>query len=369
MVMSPRDAEAAGSAMVPAGPARGLLRSLIAAGWSQTRLSGQLAGPSWKVSEIMRNTRISAADDLAVTAVYELLADRMPPEGTHRERIAASRARNLAGRHGWAPPPGHVRPASVPRRRRLTAAAATMTEYTTREPRVTAALAQEMLRSLIAAGWSQAQLAGRLGMDPGNFNVILTGRKRIAMATHCAVAALYRRLAEQMPPEGTPRERAAATHARNLADARGWSPPPGHIRPHRAAEANRAALERALREGADTARPPLKGRALAEDAIELAGYGVSREDIIRRLGVRWKTIEQAITRRNREMAKAAGAPAASAPAAVVITLDPPGRLGCGTILALLLHQELGEPACERCAANAARRGYRVRTAAGTGLAA
>jgi len=76
--------------------------------------------------------------------------------------------------------------------------------------------------------------------------------------------------------------------------------------------------------------------------------------------VPWKTIEQAVTWRNRKLA-AAEAAAAVAPAAEVITLGW-GRRGCGTILALLLHAELGEPACDRCQANADRRGYQVRGA-------
>jgi hypothetical protein len=58
------------------------------------------------------------------------------------------------------------------------------------------------------------------------------------------------------------------------------------------------------------------------------------------------------------------------PAVEVAALEPGAtRRGCGTILAVLLHQALGEDVCSVCLANAARRDYPIRVPAGMGLAA
>jgi hypothetical protein len=47
---------------------------------------------------------VRAGTARAVCALYDELWDQPPPEGTHRDKIAASRARNRAAAHGWPPP-------------------------------------------------------------------------------------------------------------------------------------------------------------------------------------------------------------------------------------------------------------------------
>lgn len=293
---------------------------------------------------------------------------------------------------------------------------ATMVEYERRSPtriRVSAWPAQGLLWSLTAAGHTQESLAGHLGMTLWKFTAML-GRRRIAVPTHQAVLCLYGQLARQAPPCGTSRERAAAGRARGGAAALGWDPPPARVRrdgrpqmrrgPVEAlaaawaemashgmgrAEAaarlrvSRGTLDKAISRQAVACRDleetsmtkkrehwPPRGSALAENAIELAGYGVTRAEMAERLGASAYAIDQAVTRYNRKQA-AETAPA-GLPAAVLALVPVPDkgrRRGCGTILALLLHQALREDICEACQVNAAGRGYPVRTAAGTRLAA
>lgn len=79
------------------------------------------------------------------------------------------------------------------------------------------------LRALVAAGWPQAQLAARLGMNPTNLGSLLR-RDAILQRTADAVRSLYSELSTADPHAAGVTAQAAA-RARNLAKARGWPVP------------------------------------------------------------------------------------------------------------------------------------------------
>ena len=81
------------------------------------------------------------------------------------------------------------------------------------------------LQALVAIGWSQRTLAGRLGMYPHAIGDITQGREKVAAGTAVAVRKLFAEMWTVLPPETTPRERLAADRARKMAHARGWVSP------------------------------------------------------------------------------------------------------------------------------------------------
>jgi len=80
------------------------VQALVAAGWSQAQLAGQLVTLPGRVGALLREERVTAGKAAAVRGLYERLWNQPPPEGNHRARIAASRARNYAAARRWAPP-------------------------------------------------------------------------------------------------------------------------------------------------------------------------------------------------------------------------------------------------------------------------
>lgn len=81
------------------------------------------------------------------------------------------------------------------------------------------------LQSLVALGWTQAQLADQMGMDPSNLRRLLRGTGAVSVSTAHAARALYDQFWDQHPPETTYRERIAATTARRHAQEHQWPPP------------------------------------------------------------------------------------------------------------------------------------------------
>lgn len=79
------------------------------------------------------------------------------------------------------------------------------------------------LQALVAAGWPQAHLAARLGWDPANFNVLISGSlyPRVQHDTAQAVRELYDAL-WNVAPDCAP---GFARRARGVAERRGWAPP------------------------------------------------------------------------------------------------------------------------------------------------
>ena len=81
------------------------------------------------------------------------------------------------------------------------------------------------VQALVALGWSQSQLAERLGKTATNFSRTCTADTPVRVETARAVAALYDRLWDTRPPETGHREKIAASRARRYAAQRGWVPP------------------------------------------------------------------------------------------------------------------------------------------------
>ncbi|WP_329521195.1 hypothetical protein [Spirillospora sp. NBC_01491] len=80
------------------------LRALVALGWSQAKLSARLGITPPNFTVMMSAAQVTARTARAVRDLYDRLWDEAPPEESHRDKIAASRARNLAGDRGWVSP-------------------------------------------------------------------------------------------------------------------------------------------------------------------------------------------------------------------------------------------------------------------------
>ncbi len=88
-------------------PARGVqrrLQALVARGWSMSKLARRLDMEVSNFSSLIRRDHAKVSTYRAVHDLYEELWDQNPPEDTHRDKIAASGARNYARKHGWVPP-------------------------------------------------------------------------------------------------------------------------------------------------------------------------------------------------------------------------------------------------------------------------
>ena len=91
-------------ALVPSRGTARRVQALVARGWSQEKIAAHAGITSQRIRPILDGAPATAATVRAINALYEELWDQAPPEGTHRDKIAASRARGRAGRMGWAPP-------------------------------------------------------------------------------------------------------------------------------------------------------------------------------------------------------------------------------------------------------------------------
>jgi hypothetical protein len=89
---------------VDATGTRRRLRALVATGWSKSKLAVRLGMLPANFTDVMTRERVTAATARAVRELYDELWDTPPAEDGHREKISASRARNYARAHGWAPP-------------------------------------------------------------------------------------------------------------------------------------------------------------------------------------------------------------------------------------------------------------------------
>lgn len=89
---------------VPSRGAARRIQALVARGWSQAKLAERVGVTDQIMAPLLAGRPATAATVRAVHDVYEELWDQSPPTVTHRDRIAASRARNRASQLGWAPP-------------------------------------------------------------------------------------------------------------------------------------------------------------------------------------------------------------------------------------------------------------------------
>lgn len=91
-------------ALVDSAGTRRRVQALVAVGWSRAKLGERLGIEPSGMSDLLRREHVTAARARAVTALYDELWNRRPPEGEWREKISAARSRNYAREHGWAPP-------------------------------------------------------------------------------------------------------------------------------------------------------------------------------------------------------------------------------------------------------------------------
>jgi transcriptional regulator with XRE-family HTH domain len=131
------------------------------------------------------------------------------------------------------------------------------------------------LQALVAIGWSQSQLARRLGKTPANVTETVHGTRQTTVATAAAVRGLYDELWDSPPPETNQRERIAAARSRHYAAAHGWPPPLAWDDD----TIDDPTTQPDLRDSTQTV-----AQQRIEDARELLTQGVSAELIAARLG-------------------------------------------------------------------------------------
>lgn len=81
------------------------------------------------------------------------------------------------------------------------------------------------LQALVALGWSQSKLGGRLGIGAQNMTRLVRGGDGVQVRTARAVAALYDDLSMTLPPQSNQRERISVSRSIRMARERGWVPP------------------------------------------------------------------------------------------------------------------------------------------------
>lgn len=80
------------------------------------------------------------------------------------------------------------------------------------------------LQALVARGWSQSKLSDRLGVNRGNFGVMMK-RTRVTVALHRQVEVLFDEIWDQMPPHTAWRDSIAYSRTVRYARERRWLPP------------------------------------------------------------------------------------------------------------------------------------------------
>lgn len=95
-----------GTALVDGAGTRRRLQALVAVGWAQARLADHLGIHRTNLNKMLldQDKPVYARTARAARALYEELWDSPPPQGGHREKISASRARNYARERDWFPP-------------------------------------------------------------------------------------------------------------------------------------------------------------------------------------------------------------------------------------------------------------------------
>lgn len=145
------------------------------------------------------------------------------------------------------------------------------------------------LQALVAIGWSQTQLAVRIGWTVSNLNVLVLGRRdQVAVGTAKLVGQLYDELSMTPGP---------SNRARSLARTRSWAPP--------LAWDDDTIDDRAARpHGADNAARWMTSRrdttALVEDFNDIRNAGGTFASAAARLGMSEQALERALYRARKQ---------------------------------------------------------------------
>lgn len=164
---------------VPAVGSVRRIRALVALGWSQSKLAQRLGIRPTNLHLARGCPSTTYATALAVRALYDELSMTLPPQATHRDKIAANRARAYAAERGWLPPlaldedrlddpfyeiesilpeaPAHDDVDEVAVWRRL---------HGDKSVRLTRAEQAEVIERGLAEGWSKADIERRTGLNP-----------------------------------------------------------------------------------------------------------------------------------------------------------------------------------------------------------
>ncbi len=160
-------------AVIPAAGTHRRIQALVTAGWSQQKLAGRIGMTRANFGTMMLRGEVTAATARAVAAVYGELWDQPPPEAGHRDKIAASRARNYARARGWAP-------AAAWDDERIDDPAAAPAEGWQRPARRSAADLAAEAAELTAFGLTRIQAAERLGVSKAALEKALSRRREAA---------------------------------------------------------------------------------------------------------------------------------------------------------------------------------------------
>lgn len=104
LAVRPASGTLGSAALTDATGTRRRLQALVTIGWPKSRLAARLGMLPANFGDVMTRDQVTAGTARAVAALYDELWDTAPAEGSHREKIGASRARNYARARGWVPP-------------------------------------------------------------------------------------------------------------------------------------------------------------------------------------------------------------------------------------------------------------------------
>ena len=93
-----------GKTVIDGAGTRRRIQALVAIGWSQAKLAERIGWTPNNFTALIGEGRVTIASAGLVRRLYDGLWNQAPPEDSHRDKIAASRARTMAQARGWAPP-------------------------------------------------------------------------------------------------------------------------------------------------------------------------------------------------------------------------------------------------------------------------
>ena len=198
LALRPSPGQLAPGALVDITCTRRRAQALVACGWSQARLARELGLTAANFCGMLRRDQVTAATARAVGELYDRLWNRPPPEHDQHTRIAAARARNHAGREGWAPPLAwdddqiddpHAHPAQGWKR-------------PARNTRRSADLAEDAEELFRREGYTREHAAARLGVSLPALQRALDVTRHAGQAGHEAQRARFAQAAAAAPQAG-----------------------------------------------------------------------------------------------------------------------------------------------------------------------